>query len=105
MKTASISVAKNRLSAYLDLVRAGETVTITDRGTPVARLVPFTCVDASDRRRELERHGVIVAGAGGRALDALLESEPPKPAAAVDVVALLAAERAEGERCARGPTP
>lgn len=38
MKTASISVAKNRLSAFVDLVRAGETVTITDRGTPVARL-------------------------------------------------------------------
>ena len=96
MKTASISVAKNRLSAYLDLVRAGETVTITDRGTPVARLVPLTSADPSDRRHALERSGTIVTGAGGRALEALLESEPPNATAAVDVVALLVAERAEG---------
>jgi len=41
MKTASISEAKNRLSAYIDRVRRGETVLITDRGRPVARLAPL----------------------------------------------------------------
>ena len=38
MKSTSISEAKNRLSAYIDRVRRGETVVITDRGKPVARL-------------------------------------------------------------------
>jgi prevent-host-death family protein len=41
MKTASISQAKNRLSAYVDMVRRGESIVITDRGTPVARLTPL----------------------------------------------------------------
>ena len=41
MKNAlSVSAAKNTLSALLRKVRAGSTITITDRGVPVARLVP-----------------------------------------------------------------
>ncbi|MEO7501718.1 MAG: type II toxin-antitoxin system prevent-host-death family antitoxin [Gemmatimonadaceae bacterium] len=36
----SVSVAKNTLSALLRKVAAGTPITITDRGTPVARLVP-----------------------------------------------------------------
>jgi len=32
--------AKNRLSALLDMVEAGEEVTITRNGKPVARMVP-----------------------------------------------------------------
>ena len=96
MKTASISEAKNRLSAYVDLARAGESVTITDRGTPVARLVPISSVDLSDRRHELERRGVIMTGAGHAALAPLLEREPPRLTAAIDVVTLLAAARTDG---------
>jgi prevent-host-death family protein len=49
MKTASISEAKNRLSAYIDPVRRGETVQITDRGNPVARLVPLEAGDQGIR--------------------------------------------------------
>lgn len=40
MKSYSVSDAKNRLSALLREVREGRSVTITDRGIPVARLVP-----------------------------------------------------------------
>ena len=40
MKTVSVSAAKNNLSALLREVREGRSVTITDRGTVVARLVP-----------------------------------------------------------------
>lgn len=40
MTTASISEAKNQLSALLKRVQAGESVLITDRGVPVARLEP-----------------------------------------------------------------
>jgi len=31
---------KNSLSSYLRLVRQGETVVVTDRGVPVARVIP-----------------------------------------------------------------
>ncbi len=38
--TAGIRELKNHLSAYLRKVKAGETITITDRGIPVGRIVP-----------------------------------------------------------------
>ena len=40
MTKTSISDLKARLSAYLDIVRHGEEVIVTDRGRPVARLSP-----------------------------------------------------------------
>jgi prevent-host-death family protein len=61
MTTASISETKAKLSALLDRVRAGEEITITDRGRPVARIVPLsaTDVDWDERLARLEREGVI----------------------------------------------
>ena len=41
MKTAGIRELKQNASAVVAEVAAGETVTITDRGRPVARLVPI----------------------------------------------------------------
>ena len=41
MKRANISQLKNKLSAFVAEARAGETVLILDRQTPVARLVPL----------------------------------------------------------------
>jgi prevent-host-death family protein len=38
MRTAPVTDVKNRLSHYLRLVARGETVTILDRGRPVAQL-------------------------------------------------------------------
>jgi prevent-host-death family protein len=61
MAMASISEAKAKLSALLERVKAGEEVTITDRGKPVARIVPLagTDVDWDERLERLERQGVI----------------------------------------------
>jgi prevent-host-death family protein len=41
MKSESISQAKNQLSALIKRVQRGEPVVITDRGIPVAKLVPI----------------------------------------------------------------
>jgi prevent-host-death family protein len=62
MRTVSVADAKNRLSALLKLVRAGQTVTITDRGMPVARLVPINTADrpADDRLDALASQGLVV---------------------------------------------
>jgi prevent-host-death family protein len=38
MKKTSISILKAHLSRYLDAVKAGEEVIVTERGRPVARL-------------------------------------------------------------------
>jgi prevent-host-death family protein len=62
MTTASISEAKAKLSALLDRVKAGETITITDRGVPVAQLVPLNGageVDWDARMESLERRGLV----------------------------------------------
>ena len=40
MKEAGIREARQNLTALIDEVRKGREVTITDRGKPVARLVP-----------------------------------------------------------------
>jgi prevent-host-death family protein len=40
MKEASIREARQSLAALIEEVRKGHEVTITDRGRPVARLVP-----------------------------------------------------------------
>ena len=41
MTTAKVAELKAKLSAYLAEVRAGGTVVVYDRKTPIARLVPF----------------------------------------------------------------
>ena len=67
MKRASISEAKNRLSALLDRVRQGNAVTIEDRGVPVARLEPIvqSGIDPDGRVARLERQGLVRPPAKG----------------------------------------
>jgi prevent-host-death family protein len=55
MRKATITEAKNQLSASIDRVRNGETIVITDRGLPVARLVPAVGTAAEDRDARLAR--------------------------------------------------
>jgi len=50
MATVGSFEAKTKLAELLDRVEAGETVTITRRGKPVAKLVPAT-VDEDERAR------------------------------------------------------
>jgi len=64
MKTAPVTDLKNRLSRYLRLVARGESVTILDRGRPIARL---TRVEGGDA--ELE--GLVAAGLARPPLAAL----------------------------------
>ena len=61
MTTASISEAKAKLSALLERVRAGEEVTITDRGVPIARIVPIRAGEADwdERLERLARAGLV----------------------------------------------
>jgi prevent-host-death family protein len=46
--------AKNRLSSLLDMVAAGEEVTITRNGKPIARLVPVETRDVESVRKAAE---------------------------------------------------
>ncbi len=40
MHTVGLKTLKNKLSEYVRLAAAGETVVITDRGRPVAEIIP-----------------------------------------------------------------
>jgi antitoxin (DNA-binding transcriptional repressor) of toxin-antitoxin stability system len=89
MEKVSISEIKNRLSAYLRKVRAGQVVIIMDRDQPVARLERIAGNGHhDDRLRRLEQAGLVrrasktlrrglLAGSAPKAthsvLDALLE--------------------------------
>jgi prevent-host-death family protein len=52
MTKTSISELKARLSAYLDIVRQGDEVLVTDRGRVIARLAPVTGDLLEESRRE-----------------------------------------------------
>ncbi len=97
MKTASISIAKNTLSALIDLVRRGETVIITDRNQPVAQLAPLSPGRNADASKvaQLERAGLIKRGRPTPA-KGLLKRLPPMPRTRADVLGALLADRDEG---------
>jgi prevent-host-death family protein len=44
-RTVNIAELKNRLSAYLALVRQGEEIVVRDRSKPVARIIPLTAAE------------------------------------------------------------
>lgn len=50
-RTAAVSELKAGLSAYLARVKAGEEVVVTDRGAPVAKLVPIPRSDETEVER------------------------------------------------------
>ena len=78
MKTATITEAKNGLSALIDLVRGGESVVITDRGRAVAMLEPMgSAPDPTGRLDRLQRAGMVRVGTG--ALPTELLRTPPPP--------------------------
>lgn len=54
MTTAGSFEAKTHLAALLERVQAGEHITITKRGVPVAVLVPPSSQEGKDRQQVIE---------------------------------------------------
>ena len=87
MKQVGIADLKARLSEHLRGVRRGQPLTILDRDTPIARIIPYR----GDARRIVLRHP-------RRDSSALRKIPLPPPLKVdVDVVSLLLEER-QGER-------
>jgi prevent-host-death family protein len=76
---------KNNLSRYLDRVRNGDEVTVTERGRPIARLVPLDA--ATDRLSELVAAGLVRAPVSER------RDVPERVKASGTVSDLVAAQR------------
>jgi prevent-host-death family protein len=97
MLVATITEAKNRLSALIDHVRAGESVLIVDRGIPVARLESAVSadVDPEGRIARLERAGAVRPARRAPATE-VLSSRPPSTRPGASAVAVLLEERRTG---------
>lgn len=95
MVTTSISELKNKLSSYIDRVRAGETILVLDRGVPVARMEAAR--DPHGRLARLERNGLVRRGADKPpSLDSLAQPGEARAAGRPTVLDALLQERREG---------
>lgn len=64
MASVGIRELRNRLSEFLNRVRMGERLVITDRGRPVAVISPPAETEADQRIEAMLREGVIRWGGG-----------------------------------------
>jgi prevent-host-death family protein len=78
MSNVRIADLKARLSEHLRSVRNGGTVTVLDRDTPVARIVPVTVPALEVRKAERRLRDLKL---------------PPRPSKRTDSTALLAEDR------------
>jgi len=82
MKHAKVSELKARLSGYLARVRAGDTVVVYDRNTPIARIIPYE-----------ERADGFVVHEPQQPASHLRKVRAVKPRKPVDVVRMLRKDR------------
>jgi len=94
MTTATVSKLKASLSGYLRRVKAGEEVLVSERGRPIAKLVPVSGGDAlPDHLAEMVRQGL--ARVGSRRLSQAFWSLPRPWDPKGRVLRALLAERAQ----------
>jgi antitoxin (DNA-binding transcriptional repressor) of toxin-antitoxin stability system len=97
MKKASITEAKNGLSALIDGLKGGGPVLIMDRGRPVARLEPVTGgVDDDGRLARLIRDGVVRPSRNASLPKKLFTDPPPRVKGGESIVDIVIEERREG---------
>ena len=78
MRTAAIAKLKAGLSGYLESVKAGEQVVVTDRGRPVALIVPIDPnITDDERRAELVAKGLVRPGGGPIPADVIYGAAVP----------------------------
>ena len=99
MKTANIATTKNELSRLLRRVKRGETIVITERNRPVARLQP---IEAGAILGDADLQSLVAAGVlappAGPPLDvaAFLAGPRARLTSKRSLAAAILAEREEG---------
>jgi prevent-host-death family protein len=93
-RTTSVVDLKARLSEHLRLVKSGHELVITERGIPVARVLPLDDGERrTTRRLRLTGSGLLRPGRGK--LPAVLKKPPTGPASGAGVLEALLAERGD----------
>lgn len=64
MRSANIADLRNRLTQYLQEVRAGEEIIVRDRQRPIAKIVPFSVDDDEADDAALVASGLMRKGSG-----------------------------------------
>lgn len=64
MRSTNIADLRNRLTQYLQEVRAGEEIIVRDRQRPIAKIVPFTVDDDDADDAALVAAGLMRKGSG-----------------------------------------
>ena len=95
MKSATITDAKNGLSALIDLVRGGESVVITDRVGRSRDSNPSPPPTMPGRLLRLERAGTVRIGQGAPPV-ALIRRPAPRASRGASAVDALLDERRDG---------
>jgi len=112
MNVVKIADLKNNLSRHLARVRKGGQITVFDRETPIARIVPFSeaahaargaahpdPTGAADRIADLARQGIVSPGDPRALAGWLNDHQPiPRPPGAPSAVDLLLQMRRESTR-------
>ena len=96
MKSATVSKLKATLSEYLAKVKAGEEVIVTERGKPIAKIVPILHDKGTlpAHLQELARAGLVRRGSGKLPPEFWTLPRPKDPKG--EVLRALLEERAEG---------
>ena len=90
---AGVAQLKADLSRYLERVKGGQEVLVTDHGRPVAKLVPVGETEMGTRRQRLVRDGLLLPGRG-KVRRSLLRR--PSARARASVLEALLDERRDG---------
>jgi prevent-host-death family protein len=94
MKTAGVAELKANLSRYLDGVKAGQDLVVTDHGVAVAKIVALEPDErGASRRQRLIRAGLLTPAR--TRLSRLLKGPPRGPRVGGEVLAALVEERRE----------
>jgi prevent-host-death family protein len=93
-RTISVVELKARLSEHLRLVKSGHELMVTERGVPVARMLPLDDAERkSTRRLRLTRAGLMKPGCGK--LPPLLRQAPKGTHSGAGVLDALLEERGD----------
>ena len=97
MRITSVSQARAELSELIAEVRRGDTVVITHRGTPVARIEPLTNAEVPDRQRidSLVARGLALPAKEVLNVDEFLATCRPSLPEGVDASQFIVEERAD----------
>jgi prevent-host-death family protein len=110
MQAVKIADLKNNLSRHLARVKRGGELTVMDRNTPIARIVPFTPAarpgerakgktDATERIEALTRQGILSPGHPQAVAEWAAQHQPiTRPKGAPSAVDLLLEMRRESRR-------